>query len=171
MVGHDGYVCTHGGQWVEVARAVLDLEAFDGIGVVRAPDLRRVVQHAHVEAAATRGASFDDEIREALQQPFEQIVDAQNITMVRLALVFGAARHIVAFGDEPVHIPFDVCDVRLVEQSAHLPVDVVDHVLVREVQKELVAAVVHMTAGCVDRPVRVRTVQVGILVHHLRFEP
>jgi hypothetical protein len=49
--------------------ALLDLQSFDGIGVIRAPDLGTIVHHACIVTSAATGASLDHEFRISLQYP------------------------------------------------------------------------------------------------------
>ena len=37
------YVCAHSGQWIDQRRTLLDLQSFDRIGIIGAPDLRAVI--------------------------------------------------------------------------------------------------------------------------------
>lgn len=50
VVGHRGHVRPDAAGGIGQRRAVLDLHAHQRVGVVRAPDLRAVVEHARVEA-------------------------------------------------------------------------------------------------------------------------
>lgn len=58
MVGNGGDMRTDTGNGKPKRSAILDMEAFDGVGGVAAPNLRGVIQHPSVKASAAATAAL-----------------------------------------------------------------------------------------------------------------
>ena len=97
--------------------SVLNGQSFDRVGVVAAPDLRGVIEHACVKSAAAARARFQKERRIAREQPFHKIVHAEHI-----AVQSGtpAAAGFESISHTTVHVPFDVVDPGRIEERSHL---------------------------------------------------
>ena len=149
--------------------AVLDGQPLVGVSVVRAPDLRRVVEHARVKASAAARAALDQELGIARGQPLEELVEAEHVVVEDVALALGGGR--VHVGDRPVEVPLDVLDIRLVENRAELLEDVLAHLSAGEVENELRATEHGRLPRDGERPVGMCAVEVAVLVDHLGLEP
>ena len=72
---------SHRGSRVNEGGAVLDLQTVNGVCIVAAPDLRRIVQHACVKTSAASAASLDENIRIPVHQPLQEIIEPQHIVV------------------------------------------------------------------------------------------
>ena len=171
MVGHDGYMRADAADRVAHGRAVLDLETFSGIRIITRPALRRIVQDARIKAAATRRTRLKQHLRERGRQAVVQIVHTEYVAVKQLTLLVGRQRSRKCLGDAAVHVPLDVRDLGLAQQLGHTLKNVINHFLAAVIEHILMAAVAHAAARRMDSPIRMRTVQVGILVYHFRLKP
>ena len=89
----------------------------------------------------------------------------------RLCVRAGRATGAAALHVRPVHVPLDVGDVVVGEQTVELAEHVVERTGVGEVEHQLVAAEHRFVAGRGERPLGVRPVHVAVGVHHLRLDP
>ena len=62
VVGAVGHMGTHCADGISKGCAILDGQTVDGVCVVAAPDLRRVVQHSRVEPAAAAAAPLNEKV-------------------------------------------------------------------------------------------------------------
>ena len=161
----------HGRDRVPEAGAVLDGQPLDGVGVVAAPDLREIAQHAGVKPAAAAGAPLKQHLGETLRQRLQQAVDAQHTAVGGFALALGRQRAAVHVAEVAVHIPLDVGDVVVLQKVGHPAQDKIDDFGPGQVQRQLAAAGGGAAAGQRQRPVGVGAVEVGILADHLGLDP
>ena len=150
---------------------MLDHQPLDGVGVVAAPDLGEVGQHARVEASAAARAALKQHMGEAGGQGLQQPVNAQHVPVGRFALPLGGQHPAVHVGHVPVHVPFHIGDGVVGQQVGQPLGQVVHHLGAAHVQHHLVAAHHRGPARQGEGPVRMRPVQVGILAYHLRLHP
>ena len=108
---------------IDKGGTILDLQSVDGVRVVAAPDLRRIVEHSRVEASAAAAASLDQDIRIALHDPLQEIIQPQHIVVKDSSLA--VRRSGIDISDTPVHIPLDIFHVALIEHSADLLINIV----------------------------------------------
>ena len=71
----------------------------------------------------------------------------------------------------PVHVPFDIGDVRAVEHLSDRGDDIVPHLRLCQVEKQLVSPVYRVAPRLRQRPIRVGAVQVAVGIDGLRLEP
>ena len=107
---------THRGYRIQEAGAVLYPRAVDGVRIVGAPDLGRVIQHTHVKPSAASGAPFDQQIRIITVQPLQEIIQPEYIIVENLSLGQTAMR--IHIEDGTVEVPFDIFDIRAVQDLA-----------------------------------------------------
>ena len=88
--------------------AVLNLHSVIGVGVVAAPDLRRVVEHTCVKTSATAAAVFNKNVGEVCVYAVHNLVNAEHIAVVELALSVLGERTGISVGNVSVHIPLNV---------------------------------------------------------------
>ena len=149
--------------------AVLDFQAVYGIRIVAAPDLRRIIEHPGVKPAPASAASLDQDIRVALHDALQEVIQAEDIVVEHPALpVSGRGVHV---RDAPVHIPFDILDIPLVQDRADLIIDIVHHFFSGEVQDKLVPGAVGPAPRYHERPVRVLPVEAAVFIYHFRLDP
>ncbi len=106
MVRAVAYMCADGRQRIQQRRSLLDAQPFHGVSIIRAPDLRAVVQHSRVKPGTASGAVFQKKPRKFCNKPFLKLINAQHIAVKQLSLpvIFqGKASHITELA---VHIPF-----------------------------------------------------------------
>ena len=171
VVGTGRNVRPHRRRGIEQARAVLDLQPFDRVGVVAGPDLRHVVEHPGVEPAAAAGTPFDQQLRITLQQQFMQTVHPEHVAVEELLLAVGRERRRTDFGQMAVGIPLDVFDRGAVEDGADRPEEVIDHLRLRHIQHQLLTPFRARTARNRQHPLRMRPKEFAVARHHLRLEP
>ena len=68
---------------------------------------------------ASAGAAFDQQLRESVQQPFQQGVHPQDIAVPNLSLTVGRQRHTTGVGDASIDVPLEVRQLRLPDQPGH----------------------------------------------------
>ena len=171
VVGDGRDVGAHGADRERQRGAPLDAQPLDGVRVVARPGLRREGEHARVEATAAAGAGLEQDVREAVRQPPVELVQAQHVAVVELALALGRQAQAVRLGDRPVEVPLDVADGRGREHGLQSVVQVVDDLGAAHVQHELLAGLGARPAGHADGPVGVRPEQVAVRVDHLGLDP
>ena len=74
VIRHGRHMRSHRRNRIEKGCAVLDTDAVNGIRVVAAPYLGRIVEHTCVKPSATAAASFNQHIRIPLCKTFQEIV-------------------------------------------------------------------------------------------------
>ena len=82
MVGNDRDVAAHSRRWVSKRGTKLDGQTVGSVSVVGSPVLRPVVEEARVEAAATRGTAFPEDIRVLGGQSIDHVVDTKHVVVV-----------------------------------------------------------------------------------------
>ena len=92
--------------------AVLDLQTVYWVRIVAAPDLRRIIEHPGIKPAASSAASLDQDIRVALHDALQKVIQAEDIVVKHSALPVSGRR--VHIRNAPIHIPFDILDIPLV---------------------------------------------------------
>ena len=171
MVRDGRHVRAHRRNRVNEARAVLDLQPLDGIGVVACPALRHVVEYARIEASPTAGAAFEEDFRVSLHQFLHHGVKPENIAVGGFALAVLRQSAAVDFCQVTVHVPFDVIDRHLIQNSAHLVEDRIPDFFAAEIENQLVTAQRPLAPRNLQRPIRMRREQFAHFGNHFRFEP
>mmetsp|Transcript_6804 Transcript_6804/g.17661 ORF Transcript_6804/g.17661 Transcript_6804/m.17661 type:complete len:247 (+) Transcript_6804:1024-1764(+) len=171
VIGHHAVMRTYGQRGEHVRAAVLNLHAHQRVGVVRAPDLRAIEEHAQVESSSAPGAAFEANVGEGRCEHAVQLEHAERVAVHHLALPVGGYRHREGLGKMSIHVPFDVRDVRRAQDTRDLFKDVLTHFGAREVEHQLIPPLVLHASGHVEAPVRVGRVQLAVGRDHLGFDP
>ena len=150
---------------------MLDADTLDGICIVAAPDLGRIIQHSRVKSSAASAASFDQHIRISLYQSFEEIIDAEYILIHDFSIVLESLYRREHIAYTAVHVHLDIFYIGSVYHCGYLFKYMIHNFFSGEVQHKLVPASHRTPAGYNIRPVRVLTVQVAVLIDHLRLDP
>ena len=79
-------MAAHAAQGVDIGSAILYLDSFYGVRIIRRPSLGRIIEYPRVEPRPAACAGLKQNIREFLSQPFIQAIDPQDILMTRLSL-------------------------------------------------------------------------------------
>ncbi len=148
--------------------AVLDPDPVDGVRVVAAPDLRRIVQHPRVKTASSSAAAFDEQIRVLRMQSLQKTVQTEDIIVEDASLIVSAPREDVR--DAAVVVPLQIIDT-LIHNPGRLLIDSVDHLRPRKIEYELIPSADCPSVRRGQRPVRMRAEQKTLLADHLRLEP
>lgn len=82
VVGNNGDVASHCRRWVGKRGAELDGQTVRSVSVVGSPVLRPVVEEARIEAAATRGTTFPEDVGVLGSQGIDHVVDAKHVVVV-----------------------------------------------------------------------------------------
>ena len=90
VVRRHGDVRAHGREGIEQRRALLDRKTLDGICIIRAPDLRAVIEHPRIKAGTSGGAVLQKKIREIRDQSILHLIQSQHIAVAELVLVLSA---------------------------------------------------------------------------------
>ena len=164
-------MCANGRNRIAEGRSVLNGQALHGVRIIRAPDLREIGHHARIKAAAAAGASFKEHIRESCGDTLKQRIQAQHIAMEHLALTLRRAGMAVNIGDIAVHIPLDVINGMIRQQARQALGQIVDHFQSGQIQHQLVAAHRRFAARQRKGPIRMRAIEIRVLIDHLRLNP
>ena len=108
-------VCAKRGDRVAHGRAELNGEALDGVGVVAAPDLRGIIQHAGIETSAAAGAVFKEDIRKRFDKTIHEVVCTEHEAVHDLLLALRREQRRADLGQIAVEIPFDVINLIFTE--------------------------------------------------------
>ena len=143
--------------------AVLDAQTLLCVGIVRSPDLRRIIQHTRIESCAAAGAAFQQDIRIFGDKALQHLIDAEHIGMVK--------RRRRDLGQLPVHVPLDIGDRNRVEDLLHLRPDCIAHIAPRIIQHILRSGLRARSALDADGIIRMCAEQIAVRRDHLRLEP
>ena len=120
----------HCADWVAKGSSVLNPDAVHRIGVVTAPDLGRVIQHACVKTPAAAAAPLNQKVRIALCQTLQEVIESQHIPVQNTARTvstrhFTCRRIYVRYA--AVHIPFQVLYMSAVKDPADTVKNIIRH--------------------------------------------
>ena len=131
---------SHGTDRISVGRSALNDQAFDSIGVVGAPDLRRVIKHTGIKPSAAARAAFEKDIGEIGSQTVQQLIESQNETMGHLTLPLSRQRMGLDITDRTVEIPFDIADIVLPQHRGNTFIQIITDIFAGHIQNQLVPA-------------------------------
>ena len=187
-------MCRDHRERISVAVAFLNPCTTDRIRIVTCPNLWEIAKHSRVKPIAASRASFKKDIRETFRQRFGHPVKSADITVRRFALpmqclhlpglsrlscslviitYIGAACQIwrVNIRKDPVHIPFDICDICRRKDFCH-PLDhIINHFRICQIQYSLVTSLRVGAPRDLHRPVRMCTIQITVCIYHFRLDP
>src|SRR5699024_10985813 len=169
MIWNRGYMGAHTGSRIDKRCSVLDLQTVDGICIVAAPDLRCIIKHSGIKPSASSAASFNQSIRITFGKAFQEIIYAKHIIVEYLSLFFRLRR--INIRKAPVHIPFDIFYISLVQNRADLVKNMIPDLFSREIKHKLVSASDRIPFWNLKCPVRMCPVQIAVFGNHLRFNP
>ena len=106
-----------------------------------------------------------------MRQALVEAVDAEDVAVEDLALMFRTPASRAALRDTAVHVPLDVVDLSRAQDLVDGVVNIVDDFRTREVEHVLLAAMRSVTPLCVQDPVGMRAVELAVLVYHLELDP
>ena len=147
---------------INYRRTVLYLKPFYGIGIVARPYLRAVVKHSGVKSSAAARAALEQQMRKSGEQPLEQLVNTEHISVRDLALAVGRQKLAADLCQIAVEIPFDIFDIRRRKYLIHLIEYVVSHVLARHIENILVPPYRTLAPLGVQAPVGMRAVKIAV---------
>ncbi|MNI25186.1 hypothetical protein D3C73_788250 [compost metagenome] len=156
---------------IDDAGAVLDFEAFHGIGIIAGPGLRHIMKNAGIESAAAAGAAFEQYMRELGGNFLHDPVQPQHVAVGCFSLALRRQGGRADLGHMPVHIPFDIGDRCRCQNAANGINDIVAYLRARQIQNQLVAGLAASAVRHMQAPVGMGAVQLAVRRHHLRFEP
>ena len=164
-------MCAKRGDRVAHGRTELNGEALDGVGVVAAPDLRGIIQHAGIETSAAAGAVFKEDIRKRFDKTIHEVVCTEHEAVHDLLLALRREQRRADLGQIAVEVPFDVINLIFTEDFIHLREDIIAHVFSRHIEDVLQACGGVFTVRHVQAPIRVGAVEVAVRRDHLRLIP
>ena len=106
-----------------------------------------------------------------MRQALVEAVDAEDVAVEDLALMFRTPASRAALRDAAIHVPLDVVDFRRAQDLVDGVVDVIDDFRARKVEHILLAAMRSMAALRVQDPVGMSAVKLTVLVDHLELDP
>ena len=148
---------------IKEGSAILDFYPVDGIGIVTAPNLRGVIHHARVKSSTTAAASLYEQIGVAHHDFFQKFIESQHIVISDISCI-----HI---RKAAVHIPFHIVDFALIQHGTNLVVNGIPHFFSGKVQHQLISGTHRFPSRNLNRPVRMGTVQIAVLIYHFRLKP
>ena len=161
----------HNGHRIAVGIASLDLCPAERIRVIGRPDLWKIGQNSEIEPVAARRASLKENVRETRGKLSHAPVQSQHIAVCHLTLPLRWKRCGIVIRKRPVHIPFDIGDLRRGKYLCHRLDDIVLHFRSRKIQDALIASLRMRFPRDFNRPVRMRLVEMTVHIHHLRLHP
>ena len=156
---------------IAVGGPLLDAEPGDGVGVVAAPDLRMERQHPRVEAAAAAGAALEQHLRELLRESRKHGIEPQDVAVSQFTLMLRRERCTVEIGHGAVHVPLDIVDGVLAQESCNGLIEPVRDLRPGQIQNHLVPPDGRLPPRNAQGPVRMRPIEIRIFAHHLRLDP
>ncbi len=166
-----GDMSAHGAGGVDEGGPIVELQPVDRMVIIADPVLGIVMEHGRVVPSAAAAAAFEEDIRVGQDDLVHDPVQAQDIAVVDLPLLFGREGIGPDICQGAVDIPLYIVDVGIVQD----PIDLFDHIVLdlpaAHVQCDLVAAAHRMPAWDLHGPFRVSAVEVAVLGDHLRLEP
>ena len=141
------------------------------ICIVAAPDLREISQHCTVKTAAATTAAFKKDVRVRLHNTVQYPIQSQNVSVINLPLLICRVIPAVDITDITIVIPLDVIDAAFIQHCIHGADNIITYIRSRQIQTQLVTASSRRPSRYLQTPVRMRAVQIRILVHHFRLEP
>ena len=171
MVRANGHMGRHGRHGITEGGSIMNTKSLDGIGVVAAPDLRRIIQHTGIETSASSAAALQQKVRMAGQHIFHHLVKAKHIFMADGSLAESRICSAVYIIHTAVHIPFyigNVCTRKsVVDEFLHI----FPYFFSGKIQDQLVTAAVGLPSRNLEYPVGVHPVKLTVLRNHLRLQP
>ena len=86
LIRHHRYMRPHRRNRITEGCPILDRGPADGIRIITAPNLRRIIQHPSVEASSSAAAAFEKDMRESLMDRLQNPIDPEHIPVRYLAL-------------------------------------------------------------------------------------
>ena len=130
MVRAVGNVRSHCGNGVAYRRTVLYFQTLYRVRIVRTPYLRREIEHTRIEPCAAARAVLEQDMRIIRRKAVHNIVNAEDISVPKLALPVCREGGRAYLGELAVHIPFYILDICAVEYFFHHTVDMIADFLV-----------------------------------------
>ena len=109
----------------------MNSRAVDGIRIITAPDLWRIIKHSCIKASAAAAAALQKQIRITARQAFHKIVHAKNIIIGEISRI--------DICHAPVHIPLDIINLSLVQHCTDLLKHLIPHFFSGEIKKQLIS--------------------------------
>ena len=163
MVRAGRYMRSHCADRISKRSSILDLQTLDRIGIIAAPDLRSIMKHSCVKSSAASAAALDQHIRISLSESVQKFIQTKNITVRNLSLAVCRKCCTVNITDASVKIPFQIIDIRFVQDLGHLIKDMISDIFSGKIKHKLVTSTVRSSARHGKRPVRMCTVEVTVL--------
>ena len=165
---------THRADRIAKGGAVLNPDAVHCVGIVTAPDLRRVIQHARVKTPASAAAPLNQKVRIALRQALQEVIESQHIPVQDAARTVSSRRFVcrrIYVRYAAVHVPFQILDMGAVKDLAYTVKNVIRHLFPGKIQHQLTSAPDRLPSGHGKGPVRMFPVKTAVLRYHLRLHP
>ena len=104
-------MCAHSRQRINQRCSFLDLQTFDRISIIRAPDLRAVIKHTRVKPGSAAGAVLQKQVRKFRYQTLLHLINTQHIPMIKLLLMLLVQIGASKVTKLTVHVPFYISDI------------------------------------------------------------
>ena len=159
-----------GGLRIEIIYSALDVQPFDGVGIVRRPYLRRVAKHTQIKAVSTRRAALKEDVRMPLVEYLvEDLIKTEDISMEELSLLSEARG--IHITDMPVVVPLDVLDIGTAKDLINAFNNIFPDLGSSHVQHHLISTERPVSAGNADSPIGMGTVKVTVGIDALGLKP
>ena len=110
-------------------------------------------------------------MRETLRQGLHHVIQTGHIPVCGLALPLMSQIFGIAVGKDPVHVPFDIGNIRAGKKCGHFFNDIIDHLRICQIKDSLISSLRVFSSRNIHRPVRMRPVTVTVHIYHLRLHP
>ena len=165
------HVGTDRRQRIDECRTLLNQKALHGIGIVRAPDLRAVIQHSRIKSRPTARAGLQQNIRKSGYEAFQKFVEPEHIAVAEFPPAIRRKRLTSEIRQRPVHIPFHIGNGSFGQDLFEAAPDIFAHIGSGIIQNILIPGKSRFASADRNRPVRMRPVEIGIRRDHLRLHP
>ena len=171
VIRHGGHMGPHGAGGIAQACAPLNKQSLRRVRIVAGPGLRHVVQHPGVKPAASAAAALKQHLREGCRNLLQHPVEPQHVPVGGFAFPPVQQQRGTGLLEVPVHVPFDIADVRAFQHVGYRSDHIFLYILPAHVQNQLIPCGGSAPALRVQAPVRMRPVQVAVRRYHLRLKP
>ena len=162
---------SHRAHRITEGSSVLNPESFNGIRIVTAPDLRRIVKHSGVKSSAAPAAAFNQHIRISSGQTLQKIIESQDVAVHDLSLTLCRQYGTVYITDVPVEIPFQIFHLSMIQHLAHLIKYMVSYIFSGKIQYKLIPSPHWLFSRNGKYPVRMLPVKITVLGNAFRLKP
>ena len=155
----------------ELGESPLYVNTLHRIGIVAAPELRKIFQSFVIASGTSTRTKHHRHIRIFLLDTLEYIVDTSYMVDIHASLAILEIRRI-DIGYRAVAVPLEICNIRILSHNiVNNTENMVLNLRIAHVKNKLIAIIVDLTVLVMYGPVRMLLKQFTFRINHLRFDP